>query len=282
MNVWRKIKSEQRSRKRAQLLDSGKRVTENDIIQSIESQGIQKGDHLMIHSSFSSLGYVENGPPTLIHALMKLVSPSGNILMPSFPAIGFNYDYLKKQPVFNVLQTPSKMGVVSEMFRQMPEVKRSLHPTDPVCVWGPDADWYIQNHGEQPTPYNAFSPFKKLIEKNGKIVLIGVKLESVTNFHTIEDEIEDFPIPVYHQEEFECKLVDEKGTALMLKTKVHNPAISKKRKCNELESDFLAQGVMKKFVLGEASCAIISAKHMHNRLMELYQSGITIYNPPKN
>ena len=54
-----------------------------EIIKSdIASLGIKKGDDILLHSSFRSLGEVEGGIKTLIEALLASVGDSGTLLFP--------------------------------------------------------------------------------------------------------------------------------------------------------------------------------------------------------
>ncbi len=279
IELYRSQRSKQNASKREGLKQKGEVLTESEVKNALTQIGIKTGDVVMLHSSLSKLGYVDGGASTLISALMKTVESEGTLLMPSFPAIGFNYDHLKKDPLFDVRNTPSKMGIVTEVFRTMPGVVRSLHPTDPVCAWGNDAAYFVKDHFGQLTPYNAQSPFMRLIERRGKILLIGVKLESVTNFHTPEDAILNFKYPVYHEKVLTVRLKDENGKVLNMVTKVHDPEMSKKRRCNDLEKAFLENGIMVKFKLGRADCYAIDAKMMHEWLVESYKKGITMYTP---
>jgi aminoglycoside 3-N-acetyltransferase len=257
----------------------GEVVSEAQMRLILNENGIKTGDVVMVHSSLSAMGYVEGGAEAVINALLKSVEEEGTILMPSFPCVGYNYDYLKKDPLFDVLNTPSKMGIISETFRKLPGVKRSLHPTDPVCVLGNEADYFVKDHFAQLVPYNKKSPFYKLIERNGKILCIGTQLETVTNFHTPEDAILEFKHPVYHPTIFTARLKDENGKFITMQTKVHNPEQSKLRKCNELEPAFLKHGIMTKFKIGKADCRLIDAKKMHEWLVEAYKRGVSMYEP---
>lgn len=279
IDLYRSQRSKQNASKRESLKQKGEVLTESEVKNILIQNGIKTGDVLMVHSSLSKLGYVDGGAPILISALTNTVGSDGTILMPSFPAIGFNYDHLKKDPLFDLRNTPSKMGIVTEVFRTMPGVLRSLHPTDPVCVFGNDAEYFIKDHFGQLTPYNSQSPFMRLIERKGKILLIGVKLESVTNFHTPEDAILNFKFPVYHKKVFTVRMKDMNGKGLNMVTKVHDPEMSKKRRCNDLEKAFLDNGIMSKFKMGQADCYLIDARSMHDWLMENYKKGITIYTP---
>jgi aminoglycoside 3-N-acetyltransferase len=274
---YKSLKSARREKERKALREKGEVLTAEALRLALKAQAITEHDHLMVHSSLSKLGYVEGGADMIVDVLQDMVGKEGNLLMPSFPVIGFNYDFVKTKPVLDVKNTLSRMGIITEVFRLRPGVKRSMHPTDPVCVYGKDAEWYVKDHFGQLTPYNAFSPFKKLADKHGKILLLGVKLETVTNFHTPEDAIIDFKYPVYHREEFELEVIDENGQRHKMRTKVHNPEMSKRRRCNDMEEPFLEAGVMKKFTIGKAVCYLIDAAKMHHWLVEKYREGVTIY-----
>lgn len=280
INLYKKIKKNKRSSEREKLISENKIVTRSQVVDTLKSIGVKEGDVVMLHSSLSKLGYVEDGATTIINSFLTVIKKSGTLVMPSFPAMGFNYDYLKTNPLFDVKNTPSKMGIITENFRKMQYAKRSLHPTDSVCAFGRRADEITKTHYNQITPYNQNSPFYKLVELNAKIVLLGVDLDSLTNFHTLEDAIENFKFPVYHSTEFKTQLIDENGVLQTMLTKVHNPEYSKKRQCNAFIKPFIDAGLMKSFTLGLATCYIIEANHLHNWMLDNYKSkGITLYTP---
>lgn len=268
------------ARYREQLASSKQTVSEADIVITLQQEGITQGDVLMVHSSFRQIGYVEQGAETLVNALLQVIGGEGTLMMPAFPAMGFNYDYLKSKPVFDIQKTPSRMGVVTETFRKLPGVLRSFHPTDSVIAYGKDASFLTKDHFGQLTPYNENSPFFRLCSLHGKILMIGVGLESLTNLHTLEDAVENFRFPVYHQHIFETELIDSVGQRCTMRSKVHNPEFSKKRRCNDLMPHFEAAGFLKHFQLGQAACLLIDAGAMHQWMLENYTSrGITMYTP---
>ena len=55
-------------------------IIKNDLIKL----GVKKGDVIMLHSSLSSMKYVDGGANTLIQALLDVVTPTGTLLLPSF------------------------------------------------------------------------------------------------------------------------------------------------------------------------------------------------------
>ena len=80
------------------------------------------------------------------------------------------------QEVFSVLETPSKMGAITEYFRSNIAAERSAHPLEPVAVDGPDAEWYTPG-----TSYgrHALRPAESLDEtsrKRGQLLYLGTTL----------------------------------------------------------------------------------------------------------
>ncbi len=275
----RRLKKMLRRRKLSQQQKSGG-LTLTGLEQQLKQTGIQAGDSLLVHSSLSKIGYIEGGATTLIRALLNVLGQHGTLLMPSFPASGRNKDYLESGYTFDVRLTPSAMGTVTEVFRTMPGVIRSLHPTDPVCALGPLAGYYTGSHFGQSTPYNAQSPFRKLAEKRGKILMLGTTLNGAgTSLHCLEDAV-DFTYPVYEDKIYEVVVIDEKGDKRTMCTKVHNPQWSAKRNCDALKPMFEKEGVLKNVRVGDASSMLIDAHGMLEVMIRKYnESGITMYTP---
>lgn len=279
IQLYKEQKRKKRAKEREKLALQGKVITEQDIISSLKEHGLRSGDVAMVHSSLSRLGNVQGGAATVIRALLEVLGDDGTLVMPSFPARGYTYNYLSKNPSFDVRHTPSQMGVITETFRKIKGVKRSMHPTDPVCAIGKETKHLLKGHFLEPTPYNENSPFYKLIVLKGKIVLLGTRLDTVTNLHVPEDMIPDFKFPVYHPDTFRVKVRDEVGIERLVETKSHDPVMSKKRRPNDLEDAFIKDGVAIKFKIENADCMIIDAEKMYNWQMEKYKQGITMYTP---
>lgn len=272
--------------RRIQLLSqkkSGKIITRDRLISDFQKAGIYKGSVVMVHSSLSKIGMVEGGAKTVIDALLNVIGDSGTLLMPSFPAPGKNYDYLEKNKTFDALLTVSRMGIITEYFRHLPGVKRSLHPTDPVSALGPLADYFIEGHLNQLTPYNQNSPFYRITEKKGTILMLGTTLNGAcTSLHLLEDAV-DFPYPVYADKIFDVDIKDEFGKIHHVKTKVHNPAYSVKRNADVLKKMFIDAGVLKEVKIGQADSLLIDAKGMLDCMIDNFnRKGITMYTPYGN
>lgn len=260
--------------------EAGDVITEQQLVQQLEAMGIGYGDHLMVHSAMSKIGYLAEGPKTFVEALMHIVGPAGTICMPSSPVAKLQLHYIREAPIFNVHQTPSAMGAITEYFRKLPDTIRSLHPTEPVCANGRLAKEFVSGHFGEATPYTAHSPWKKLMEARGKILYVGVTLDNAgTHLHTLEDAVA-FKYPVYYPEIFRVRVIDEAGEERHMETYVHNPEFSRRRRCDELIPLFTQEKVMQKTKLGKADCLLLDANAMFDCMVNNYHKhGITMYTP---
>lgn len=280
LNWNRKRKKNNRNAELASKHSAGKSITTEDLIKNLQDIGIKAGDSVLVHSSLSRIGHLIDGPKTFVDALIETVGEEGTVLMPTSPNNVFQLNYIRNTPFFDVLNSPSKTGAITEYFRKLPNAKRSLHPTEPVSAVGKLAEYYTKDHFNQPTPYNKNSPFYRVSEQKGKILYVGVTLSMAgTNLHTLEDAV-DFKFPVYYKDEFEIDVIDEKGEKHKVKTKVHNPEYSKKRKCDDLIPLFEANGALSKCKVGEAATLAVDAdKFLSVMIAEYKENGVTMYTP---
>lgn len=254
--------------------------TREQLVRDLRNIGVSEGDALLVHSSLGKIGYVEGGAATVIDALLEVLGPKGTLAMPSFPARGRNKDYLDGHPVFDVRNTPSAMGIITETFRKMPGVERSLHPTDPVCARGPLAAYLTGTHFGQHTPYNEMSPFWKLTRCGGMILMLGTTLDGAcTSLHLLEDAV-DFPYPVYDPKEYDTEVIDAEGRHLRMKTKVHDPAWSARRDCDRLKPAFEDAGILSNGRIGDAPSMLIDAEGLFKTMLsDFRREGVTMYTP---
>lgn len=157
-------------------------LAKEDIVRGLKDLGVKRGDILMVHSALSSLGHVEGGADTVIDALIEAVGSRGTIAMPTLylPSI-------TGRDVFDVEESPSQMGEITEVFRTRPGTLRSVHPTHPVAAVGARAEQLIRNHAQAPTACGRGTPFSKLADWGGKVLLLGVDQDRNTLLHTAED-----------------------------------------------------------------------------------------------
>ncbi len=149
----------------------------------LDALGVRAGMGLIVHSSLSSLGYVVGGAPTVIAALMDVLTPQGTLLMPSF---NHGMPFKPGGPgCYDPLRTPTINGAIPDAFWRMPDVRRSLNPTHPFAAWGKNAERYVQNHHRTLT-MGADSPLGLLLADDGYGLLLGVDYRANTFHHVVE------------------------------------------------------------------------------------------------
>lgn len=256
---------------------TGKALSEGDIIEALKRVGIEKGDSILVHSSMSRLGLVDGGAKTVVSALLNTVGPKGTIGAPTFWGNSSNYSAGNR--IFDVNKSPSILGVISEKIRNQPNAKRSMHPTHSVAFVGPMSDFLVSDHHLDNTPVGVNSPYFKLTKINGKILLLGVTLEYLTSFHTIEDVAPNFPVNVYLDSPLIFTVIDQLGNVLEVSTYCHSPEVGNTRQCIKMEPYLKKNMVLKETKLGNASVKLLDAKLLHTILLRLLKKGITMYSP---
>lgn len=172
----------------------------------LQALGIKTGDAVLMHSSFKSLGSVEGGIQTLVEALLSVIGDSGTLLVPTLSFRTVTVD----SPVFDYADTPSCVGAISEYVRHMDGAKRSIHPTHSCAAIGAKRDWYVQGHEKDCTPVGENSPFYKLSEDGGKVLMLGCGVAPNTSMHGVEEK---FGVPyVLAPEKFNYTMVTPQAT----------------------------------------------------------------------
>lgn len=160
-------------------------VTKADFIRSLRAMGLGSGDTLMVHSSIKSFGRFDGGAEAIIAALFEVVGPEGTVCVPTLT--GGPNDGNAGPRVFDARSTPCWTGALCEVFRKRPDARRSLHPTHSIAAAGKRAEYLTQDHHLAQTPCGKGSPWLKLAEVRGHVLFIGVKFDSCTLLHGVEE-----------------------------------------------------------------------------------------------
>lgn len=255
----------------------GDALDQAGIVAALRRLGIKPGDILIVHSSLSRLGFVEGGVDAVVRALQEAVGPKGTLGAPTFWTADANA--LEDDTLLDAVQGKSQLGAISERIRNLPGAVRSLHPTHCASFVGPRAAELTADHHLDEPPVGPHSPYRKLVDMRGKILLLGVSLEYLTSFHTIEDEIAPFPYAVYNPERKRFRVRTPKGEEIALNVRIHSPPVARMRQCVKMEPHFLAAGVMAKGTVGKGDAIVLDAAGTHEALHRLCQRGITMYAP---
>ncbi len=175
-------------------------LAESNIAAALEELDLA-GAQVELHASLRSFGWVNGGAETVVSALKRELK---TLLVPAFCSEACaptpthehvernawtNEDYFFNNPPppkpFDPLTSPvdKDMGVIAQTIAKQPGSCRSTHPLCSWAAWGEDADYLTANHSWD----DAFLPIKRLMERNGSILLIGTSLTSCTAIHLAEE-----------------------------------------------------------------------------------------------
>jgi len=151
-------------------------LNKKELLEGFRQTNVKQGETIIVHTSYKSLGGVVGGADTVIDVMRELVGPKGTVLFPAF-----NFQSWTETHYFDVLETPSMMGMITEVARTRPDAKRTPHPIYSFSVWGARAEEFSKTEDvEAYGPNSAFALFHKI---NGTIVSIGLDFNSSFSMH---------------------------------------------------------------------------------------------------
>ncbi|MGV9342021.1 aminoglycoside N(3)-acetyltransferase [Streptomyces sp. NPDC003688] len=179
---------------------NGPLITRDTISAKLRELGVEPGETLLVHSSLSSLGWVNGGPVAVVQGLLDALGPTGTLTVPahsadlSDPAYWRNppvpeewWDEIRTtMPVYDPRITPTLgMGVIPETVRTWPGALRSAHPQTSFAALGPRAAEITEGHAPD-CRLGEHSPLARLERVGARVLLLGVGYGSCTSFHLAE------------------------------------------------------------------------------------------------
>jgi len=232
----------------------------------------------MVHSSFDSFEGFVGEPSQVLLALQQVLTPTGTLLMPTMPFTGTALEYVSTERVFDLEKGPSRMGLITELFRRSPGVVRSIHPTHPVACWGAKAQEIAADHHLAATPCGRESPFGRLLDFDGKILLLGTEIDSLSFVHTIEETMESkLPLSPFTRETFTLRTRDKDGNILVTNTRLWNTELALRRNPFKLVPVLRERGQWKEGRAGRLSITLLKAEDVLDASLSLARRGEYFY-----
>jgi aminoglycoside 3-N-acetyltransferase len=172
-------------------------ATRKSLAADFAALGLRRGDSVLTHAALRKVGPVLGGPDTIIAAIMDVIGPEGTLL-------GYTDWQLEDEvrddrslrehvPAFDPLRSRAVRdnGYFPEALRTTPGAKRSASPGASMAALGARADWFTADHALD-YGYGPNSPLGKLVEANGKTMMLGAPRDTMTLLHHAE-HIANFP-----------------------------------------------------------------------------------------
>jgi len=183
----------------------------------------------------------------VISGFQAVVDKKGAVMMTTFSQSAH------ESGVYDVRETPSEGGALTEYFRQQPGVERSEHPTHSFAIWGSDQDFYL---AEAKSTFGLDSIYGKLFQRDAWLVDWGTGFRSTTYLHFVEAEAD---LPYRRESQQEIKVVTPERT--------YHRKVFKYRKSSRysvdyraFEADLMAKGLLKRVPVGDGEIIGIRAK----------------------
>jgi len=251
-------------------------ITKQEIKSGLMDLGLKAGDSVLTHSSLSSFGRVEGGADTVIQAIIGAVSPGGTVLFPTLT--GSSELSTANPPVFDVRNTPCWTGAIPETARKTPGFVRSAHPTHSVCAFGDKARWFTEDHEHCPTPCGFGSPYDKLAQVGGYILLVGVTHDCNTSMHYVE-EVAGVP---YHMQDGTALATITYADREVVRVPVTLHKYGTPRDFKRLEPEMLAGGIQVNGRIGDSTIRLIKAREMSYLVLARLQEDSSVLLPQKD
>jgi aminoglycoside 3-N-acetyltransferase len=172
-------------------------VTRSRLVTDLRRLGVREGGITMVHTRMSAIGWVVGAAETVVRALLEALGPEGTLTAyASWEEHVYRAEdrppehrqaYLAEPPVFDVAtaEVAREYGRVPERVRIWPGAEHSGHPEAGVVAVGARARWLAEGHPGDDA-YGPDSPFARLVEADGQVLMLGAPLDTVTLLHHAE------------------------------------------------------------------------------------------------
>ena len=144
----------------------------------------------MVHAALRRVGPIIGGPDALIAALRDAVGPDGTLL--AYADWQGQEDVDAGAPCEDITpfdphasRASRDNGAFPELLRTTPGALRSANPGASVAALGARAEWFTRDHPLD-YGYGPGTPFARLVEARGQVLMLGAPLDTMTLLHHAE------------------------------------------------------------------------------------------------
>ncbi|MBE6119180.1 MAG: AAC(3) family N-acetyltransferase [Erysipelotrichaceae bacterium] len=245
-----------------------KKYSAEDLKSVLIDCGLQSGDTVLIHCSYRRFYNFTGNPDDIINIIQDIIGRKGTVVMPC---------YGEDKYYFDVDNSVSKAGVLSEVFRNREGVIRSKCSHFSVAAWGKYSQELIKDHEKSIYGFDENSPLYKLyFVKNSKVVFLGMGANPTKNsiLHTAFNFLnEDKKIEKLISDPYESVLVSEgiKQKKTMIKRVSGHP--NRKKIFRKILN--LSSPIKKK--ISNLDIVVVGARECVDNAVELGKKGVYCY-----
>lgn len=246
-------------------------ITAADLQRDLARLGIAAGDIVMVHAACRSIGPVLGGPDRIIDALRAAVGAAGTLMAyldweadwenladaegrirPEWRAHVLPFDPARTRAA-------RQNGSLPEFLRTTPGARRSSNPGASVAALGARAEWLTADHPLD-YGYGPGTPLARLVEANGKVLMLGAPRDSMTLLHHAEHLAQ---LPGKRVIRVEVPFATPQGTVwrMIEEFDTSAPCVSAlpENFIERIVTDYLATGAGRQGKVGAADSALVEA-----------------------
>ena len=240
----------------------------------------------MAHAALRSVGPVVSGADAVIAAIRDAVGPQGTLMVYTdweadmWGDQSWEIDEDRANLALTVIRPIPAMrdhvlpfdpqasrairdnGALMELVRTLPGARRSGNPGASCAAIGPKAEWLTAEHSLD-YGYGERSPFARLVDAGGKVLMLGATNDHMTLLHHAE-HLADIPnkrvirieSPFLVDGRTEWRWIEEFNTGVPVAEGLADDYFAK------IVEDFLASGKGKRGTVGAAPSVLVEAREI--------------------
>jgi len=251
--------------------NTGKIYTFSDVVNTLREVGADKCEVLFVHSELSFGVPCKGLKRKDFIELMYLAIKELGVKTLIFPTFTFSFSNYED---FDIANSKSKMGVLSESVRKLPDSLRSCDPLMSVSLIGENKK-LIENLGK--SSVGTDSIFDKLHNtENVKFLFFGTEIgQCFTHMHYVEERLN---VPYRYNMDFSGNIIDLDGKirndtyTLFVKYRDIIPIVP-----DSFEDELIKEGIYKKVSLGNRHVGCFTEKESYEATEKWLKNDISCF-----
>jgi aminoglycoside 3-N-acetyltransferase len=249
-------------------------VTRSGLREDVRRMGVSGGDTIMIHAAMSEVGPLLNGPDAFIGAIFDILGPEGTLIAyTDWDSVHTDLldddgrvlpEWREHVPGFDPANSRAVRmnGILAEFIRTTPGARRSGNPGASVAALGARAEWITENHALD-YGYGPSSPLARLVEANGKVLMVGAPWDTMTLIHHADHLAQ---LPDKRTLRYEVPFAGANGTTwrLIAEYDTSEPVVNglPENYIEQIVTAYVQNGGGQHGMIGKAASLLVEAKPM--------------------
>jgi aminoglycoside 3-N-acetyltransferase len=260
---------------------AGRPHTRRSLAAELHALGLSPGDAVMVHAALRRVGPVVSGADAVIAALRETVDPGGTLMVytdweadiwdvaeespePALSVLSVRPDIRGEVLPFDAASSRAARdyGALMELVRTTPGAIRSANPGASCAALGARAAWLTAGHALD-YGYGQSSPFARLVEADGKVLMLGASSDHMTLLHHAEHlaqvprkRILRIETPLLRDGRTHWRWIEEFNTGLPVVAGLPDDYFAL------VVADFLATGAGRQGLVGNAPSVLVPARQI--------------------